>query len=42
MEEACSNLGEELGIFFESADASEFDRLSQPDVFITHVEVSVR
>lgn len=41
IEEARSNLAEALGLFFETADASEIDRRSQPDVFITHVEVSV-
>ena len=41
IEEARANLTEALTLFFETADASEIDRRSQPDVFITQVEVPV-
>jgi predicted RNase H-like HicB family nuclease len=41
VEEARTNLAEALSLFFETADASEVDRRSQSDLFITHVEVSV-
>jgi len=41
IEEARANLAEALTLFFETADASEIDRRSQPDVLITHVEVAV-
>jgi predicted RNase H-like HicB family nuclease len=41
VEEARFNLAEALGLFFETADASEIDRRPQSDVFITHVEVEV-
>ncbi len=41
VEEARSNLAEALSLFFETADASEVDRRSQSDLFITHVEVPV-
>jgi predicted RNase H-like HicB family nuclease len=41
VEEARSNLAEALGLFFETADASEIDRRSQSDLFITHIEVPV-
>jgi predicted RNase H-like HicB family nuclease len=42
VEEARSNLAEALSLFFETADASEVDRRSQSDLFITHVEVPIR
>lgn len=41
VEEARSNLTEALTLFFETADASEIDRRSQREVFITQVEVPV-
>ncbi len=41
VEEARSNLTEALSLFFETADASEVERRSQTDLFITHVEVPV-
>lgn len=41
IEDARSNLAEALSLFFETADASEIDRRSQSDLFITHVEVPV-
>jgi len=41
IEEASANLTEALTLFFKTADASEIDRRSQPDVFITQVEVPV-
>jgi len=41
IEEARANLTEALTLFFETADASEIDRRSQPDVFITQVEVPI-
>jgi len=41
IEAARANLTVTLTLFFETADASEIDRRSQPDVFITQVEVPV-
>ena len=41
IEEARANLTETLTLFFETADTSEINRRSQPDVFITQVEVPV-
>ena len=41
VEEARSNLTEALTLFFETADASEIDRRSQREVFVTQVEVPV-
>jgi predicted RNase H-like HicB family nuclease len=41
VEEARSNLTEALSLFFETADASEIERRSQSDLFITQVEVPV-
>lgn len=41
IEEARANLAEALSLFFETADASEIDRRSRSDLFITHVEVPV-
>lgn len=41
VEEARSNLTEALTLFFETAAASEVDRRSQREVFITQVEVLV-
>jgi predicted RNase H-like HicB family nuclease len=41
VEEARSNLTEALTLFFETADASEIDRRSEREVFITQVEVPV-
>ena len=41
IEEARTNLTEALTLFFETADPAEIDRRSQPDVFITQVEVPV-
>ena len=41
VEEARSNLTEALTLFFETADASEIDRRSQREVFITQLEVPV-
>jgi len=41
VEEARSNLTEALTLFFEPADASEIDRRSQREVFITQLEVPV-
>jgi len=41
IEEARANLTEALTLFLETGDASVIDRRSQPDVFITQVEVPV-
>jgi predicted RNase H-like HicB family nuclease len=41
IEGARSNLTEALTLFFETVDASEIDRRSQREVFITQVEVPV-
>jgi predicted RNase H-like HicB family nuclease len=41
VEEARSNLTEALTLFFETAAASEIDRRSQREVFITQAEVPV-
>ena len=41
IEEPRANLTEALTSFFETADASEIGRRSQPDVFITQVEVPI-
>ena len=41
LEEARANLAEALSLFFETADASEIDRRSQSDLFITHIEVPI-
>ena len=39
--EARSNLVEALELFFQTADASEVQKLLQREVFITHLEVAV-
>ena len=41
VEEARLNLTEALELFFETADASEFQRRLQGEVFIAHLEVAV-
>ncbi len=41
VEEARSNLTEALTLFFETAAASEIERRSRHEVFITQVEVPV-
>jgi len=41
VEEARTNLTEALTLFFETADASEIDRRSNQEVFITQIEVPV-
>jgi len=39
--EAHDNLQEALGLFFETASASEIDRRLRTEVYITRVEVAV-
>jgi predicted RNase H-like HicB family nuclease len=41
IEEARANLTEALTLFFETAGAPEIDRRSQPEVFVTQIEVPV-
>lgn len=41
VESARQNLIEALGLFFESADASEVQRRFRSEVFVTRVEVPV-
>jgi Uncharacterized conserved protein len=41
LEEARSNLIEALALFFETADASEIERRSHSELFVTQIEVPI-
>lgn len=41
VEEAKANLAEAVGLFFETADASEIQNRLHSDVFVTQLEVAI-